>query len=752
MGAMIGGIVLTLSIAFKRVGYEAVPRRSVWRWLLLPSAFLFTCVYSLVLMALHLNPLWSFLGISLAFMAGAVLARQRGEEVWADPLDVSALYCIILTLGLSLNASREISGGLLLFFFATMYAILLQQRRAYWLFVPTVFALLAVVALFNHLIVFVVPAIAFPLIAAGIRHISTKQAASTRSQYPIVQWLVNAWEWPLLIAGGVYAGTVGLYDISSSTSTIQLAIGIACPVSIELAFFALSWYASAALGRVKGWLIPAFAFAASALLLPTNAFWALVLLTPALAALALAVRRFAGNAWSAPLALLALQAGIMAGITGFTQGYLEATAIVLLAFAIIAYITGMIEKTILPMWITPFFATWSVIVWAALLNDLSRPEIVALVAAALGMAVTLYRRADQPRFTLSALPLYATALFAALLTAFWPQSSAAQSITVAYSMLGFTAMTLGILLVERRPELLLFLAGCAAGTILLWYPRLDFISLMIAYSGLCVLVFATQFTWRILPHRRCWLKATTLHEVLSIGSQMLVVAAILTRGGLTSSDGNLAQVGAGALLVLAALIFFLGLLRPLTIALFLSAQVDGETEARHIQMANEARRRCYYIAGLLLSLVVSWELVALQETRLDVLLLAPASYLSIIAPFLMRDSVLRERRALGQAAAVVGACLLLLPALWFSFSDGNFLPTAILLGEALALLMLGMIARVRIFVLSSAGLVIVGTLHALFLETPPALTLMMTGVTLLAISTALILARHRLQIVWKQWE
>ncbi len=101
---------------------------------------------------------------------------------------------------------------------------------------------------------------------------------------------------------------------------------------------------------------------------------------------------------------------------------------------------------------------------------------------------------------------------------------------------------------------------------------------------------------------------------------------------------------------------------------------------------------------------------------------------------------------------MLGACLLLLPALWFSFNDGNVLPTAILLGESLALLILGMVARVRIFILSSAGLVIVGTLRALFLATPPSLTLMLTGVTLLLIATALILTRRKLQIAWKQWE
>ena len=46
---------------------------------------------------------------------------------------------------------------------------------------------------------------------------------------------------------------------------------------------------------------------------------------------------------------------------------------------------------------------------------------------------------------------------------------------------------------------------------------------------------------------------------------------------------------------------------------------------------------------------------------------------------------------------------------------------------------------------------IVKGLCGIFLATPPSLTLMLTGVTLLVIATALILTRHRLQIAWKQW-
>jgi len=150
--------------------------------------------------------------------------------------------------------------------------------------------------------------------------------------------------------------------------------------------------------------------------------------------------------------------------------------------------------------------------------------------------------------------------------------------------------------------------------------------------------------------------------------------------------------------------------------------------------------------------VISWELSTFGQTRLDILLLAPASYLSVIAAFLMRDETIPGRHWAGQIVALSGAALLLLPALWFSFSDSNLTPTLVLIGEALALLLLGIATRLRIFILSSASLLIVGTLRALFLSTPPSLALMVLGVMLVVIATALFLVRHKLRVAWTQWE
>ena len=664
--------------------------------------------------------------------------------------------------------------------------------------------------------------------------------------------------------------TTASYDVAASTSTIQTWLGVSCPVALELALLALVWYGSAALARVKVWLIPAAGFAIGASLLPDNLFRVLVGLAPALALLAVVTNRFAGREWSLPLAITALLCGIMAGYTGYTQDHLAAASFALLAFAVLAYGMGAVEDEIIPMWVAPFFATWSVIIAAGSLNDLYRPPLVAIAAAALGVAVSFFKLMPVPRigagrkrgFIAYSLPLYTTALIGAVLTgvfgslsdinrpfygavpdallyerrpgwlwlsaglAAWgtilavqltplyvpligagaaaagllagriikiapakaaaPVSLEVQSlrqftwsgpayllvglsavltgaraalpveqapgIFTASCLLAFTLIALGVMLVERLPELLVFPAGLAAWTIWLWYPPLDTASLMIAYSGLCVLIFALQLIWKALPPAEHLLPVGSLHTLLGLGGQVMVVLAIALQGGLNAGAGMLAHVGAASLLVLAALLFAYGWMRTHDVIPVVTVEGDEKANAARVQRAKEIQRWCYYGAGLLLSLVVSWELSAFGQTRLDVLSLTPASYLAVVAPFLMRDRLLSMHTGVGQVTAALGAALLLLPSLWFSFSESNLLPTLILVGEALALLALGIVTRVRTFILSSAALVVVGALRALFLSTPPSLALMLLGGILLAIATALFVARRQLRAAWKQWE
>lgn len=877
--ALAAGLVITLSVTITRAGFQHTAVQPAWCWMLLLGGFLLDFVSSLVIVSLHLTPAWFLLGLTLALMAGAVLVRQRAGVAWADPLDIGVLVNIALTLSLSGNLGQDAICALLLFFAATTYGILLYQHRQNWLVVPLLLAMLALPVLLSLTGVLLVSSIVLPLAAFAVHRLVPEKWSATPAKWLTDLRLADVWEWPLFAAGVVYGITIAVNDIAASTSTIQSWLGVPCPVALELALLALVWYVSAALARIKVWLWPAAGFAIGASLLPDNLFWALVGITPALAILAVVVRRLSNREWALPLSLTALLSGVMTGFTGFTQDHLGAAAWVLLAFAFLAYVIGAAEDEIIPMWVAPFFATWSVVISAGWLQDQYRPPIVAIAAAALGVAVSYFKLIPVYRigagrkhsFITYALPLYTTALIGAVLTgiagslssinspfygavpdallvyamvafavllyeqrpgwlwltaglAAWGTTLAIQLVPLyvpligagaaaagvfvgriiktaqakasvpvlmqrlrqftwswpwylvvglsalltgartalpveqaadnfmAYSLLALTIVALFVMLVERFPDLLVFPVGLAAWTIWLWSPFLDAASLMIAYSGLCVLTFASQIIWKALPPVKSLLSVGSLHNLLGSGGQSIVVLAILLQGGFSADAGRLVHVGAGSLFVLAALLFVYGWMRVHNVIPVVPVARDEKGAAACMQRAQAIQHWCYYSAGLLLSLVVSWELSAFRQTRADVLLLAPASYLVVAAPFIMRDKLLLAHRTVGQMAAVLGAALLLLPSLWFSFSESNLLPTLILVGEALTLLALGIVTRVRFFILSSAALVVVGALRALFLSTPPSLALMLLGGILLAMATALFVARRQLRAAWSKWE
>jgi len=874
------GVILSIDVTLDRAGSGRAPSKAAWCWLLLLSGFLLNWEYGIVVLALNIAPAWSFLGFTLVIMACAIAVRRLSGTAWANPLDVLALSDIAFTLSLSLNQNRDTISILLLSFAILLYAVLLYQRRQNWLFLPLIFAVLALPALWHRPFAMLLIGVLLPLASVAIRQLVSHSRNVAQAEAPANLNLANMWEWPLLAVGLVYGVVVAANDVAFSTSALQIAFGVHVPFPLELALLSLAWYASAALARVKLWLVPSVAFATGAVLIPTNSFWVLLSLAPVIAVLAVGISRFAGKDWALPVYTIALLSAVMTGYTGFTQDHLVATSWALLGFAALAYSIGVVENTRVASWMMPIFATWSVIVSAGFLGDLYRLPIVALVCAALGVSVGLLNLVALPYigsrsrngFLTYALPFYATALAAAVLTgvygtlaninrpfygavpdamllyaviafavlafeqrprwlwlvagfAIWgasltveltayyefgigigvtvvgllvervmkrPVTSAAtatfmqsarrftwswpwyvtglvaailtgdwaslsvnQPFTsgfIGYSLLAFTALALLIMLVERTPELLVFPAGLAAWTIWLWRPSLDLASLMTAYSLLCVLIFASQFIWRLIPPVTRWLPATRSQEILGIGGQVLVVLVIIGQGGLSAASGRLVHVGAGSLLALTILLFWYGRLYVSNAARMFSSTDDEGMQVKRLQRARAVEHWCNYAAGLLISLVVSWELAAFHQTRFDVLSLASASYLIVIAPFLMRDETLPERRGFGQVVSLLGASLLLLPALWFSFGGNNLTPTLILVGESTALLLLGIATRIRIFVLSSVALLIVGTLRALFLSTPPSLALMVLGGTLLAIATALFLVRHRLQVAWARWE
>ncbi len=652
------GLLLTISITLSRTGLRKVPVKAAWCWLLLLGGFLLNWEYSLVVLMLNIIPAWYFLGLTLVLVASAIFVRQRIGAAWANPLDVVALGEIVFTLLLSLDLNKDALIGLLLFFAALTYAVLIYQRRPAWLFLPLIFALLASSPLLERPIVMLVIAVLLPPASVVVhRLISMKWKVSHSGQSSILRLtgIADMWEWPLLIVGLIYGIVFSIHDVYIASSTVQNVSGLTFPIALEITLLSLSWYGSAAASRVKGWLIPATGFAIGALLIPTNSFWALVVLTPVAALLAVGVNRFAGRDWALPWSIVAVLGAVMTGYTGLTQNH------------------------------------QSIVPWV---------------------------------------------------------------------LLGYAGLALIIMLVERTPEMLVFPAGLAAWAIALWQPPLQIAALMIAYSLLCALIFASQFVWRVIPPATRWLPASILHTFLGIGGQVVVVLYIIVQGGLFASSGLLAHVGAAALLELAILLLVYGRVYSGDITRLVTSESDAARRDARILYARRVRHLCNYGAGLLLALVVSWELSALHQTRLDLLSLAPASYLSVIAPFIMRDEVLSHRHRFGQLVSFLGAALLLLPTLWLSFNDSNLLSTLILLGEALALLCLGIVTRVRnqalpgstnldnttssTLVYASVSMIIVGAMRALFLTgqgVPVVLTV--GGLILVAFATGLKLASAR---------
>jgi hypothetical protein len=873
------GIALVVSVTFYRAGSGKTPAKAGWCWLLLLGGFLLTWGYSIVVLASGIEPLWAFLGLALVILAGTVVVRRVFGAAWSTPLDVLALFEMTLTLSLSLNQNPDIISALLLSFAALLYLVLLYQQRQNWLFSPLIFALLALPTLWSRPFAMLLLGVILPLVSVVIHQFASSKRNITSTSVRADLDLLHLWEWPLLAAGLVYGTAATIYTVTNGISAMQNSFGINVPIAVEIALLSVSWYASAALARMKVWLVPSVAFAIGALLIPNNSFWVLLGLTPVLGILGVAISRFAGRDWALPLYIAAVLSAVMTGYTGFAQDHLVATSWALLGFAVIAYIIGAVEKTQISMWLMPVFATWSVIVSAGPLGDLYRPPTVVLVCATFGVCVGYFKLTPLPLFgsigknklLAYALPFYATALAAAVLTgvygtfakinkpfygavpdalliyaviafvivvierqprwlllvagfAIWGTfltlqltayymlgtgiamalaglitgllakrftSNASQSISmqplqqftwswpwyvtalvaaiftgywtslplvqpitgfIGYSMLAITTIALVVMLVERRPELLVIPAGLAAWTLWLWAaPPLDLTSLMIAYSLLCLVIFAMQFVWRIIPPAAHWLPDAFPSVILDLGGQIIVVLYIIGQRGFSADSGQLVHVGAGSLLELAILLFWYGSLHTGIVAREY-ASAGEESRSKRLEHAKALQHWCFYTGGLLLSLVISWELSAFGQTRLDMLLLAPASYLSVIAGIIMRDETLPWGHWIGQIVALSGAVLLLVPSLWFSFSDSNLAPTLVLIGESLALLLLGIATRLRIFILSSASVLIVGTLRALFLSTPPSLALMVLGVMLVVIATALFLVRHKLKIAWTQWE
>jgi hypothetical protein len=863
-------LFVTFDIAVARAGLGRVPVRATWCWLLVMSGTLLIAGYGLEVLLWHASPLRAFLTLSLALLAGAVLARRLLGPAWANPLDVLTLYSSAFTLLLTLDRTPEIISVFLLGYAALFYVALLYQRRPLSSLLSAALALLALPLLLRHAPAVLGLSLLSPLLAAGM------QQAGLFGERAITRMRLFAWVLlgPALLYGLIITGS----DSLSGTGVFAQATGFYVPVAAEIALQGVVWYAAALFARSKIWLVPALLFASIALLLPTNTFWIMSALTPCLAILAVENERRAGLTWALPLYGLALLSAVMTGYTGLAHP--QALSWVLLGFALLAYGIGLWSKHASALWLTPLFATWALVVAAGGQGDLFRAPLVAMVSAGAGFACSrapLPLMGSQSRDTTVlryALPWYTTALAAAILTgvyglvgdvnqpfygalplalliyalvAFvllqsekrsrwnwlvavfacwsmlltqrlslvpilgagtsmillgllsgrlaWPLSTTRETVhsrspkpgglavswpwycaflvsvlilgispsvpgqaltasMVVPGMLIFSTLALVVMLVERAPEFLLFPLGISAWAMFLRPSTPNTVGFILSCTLLCLLIFAAQFIWRLLSAATRWLPETSLHNSLSLGGLCFVLLYACEHGALSADAGELAHAGVLALVALSLLLCLYGWLHPATVVRSLPQNMQEAQRAKRLEGARALQHWCFYVTGLLFSLAISWELLAFHQTNFDMLSLAPASYLIIVSPLLLRDQALPERRAAGQLLALTGAALLLLPALWLSFNGADMWSTAILLSEALALLALGLLARLRIFILSGAGLIVIGTLRLLFLSVSSevSILLMVSGSMLVLLATLLILFRHRLQIAWGRWE
>lgn len=456
--------------------------------------------------------------------------------------------------------------------------------------------------------------------------------------------------------------------------------------------------------------------------------------------------------YSLPFYVTALASAVLTGMYGMLFGsnhpFTSAIPDALFLYALVAYVVLVFERKPLWLWLVATFALWGMF----LATPLSAASSfgygalvpfttyylagVALATGIVGMVTgRIAKRNSQKALAFPFSwnwPWYLVALLTIVVTVLWNYSVASVLLpsAIAYGCIfAFILLTLGITLVEQRPTFLTMPIALAIWLVIQTHWQLW--QQMAALSILFLLVFAASYAWPVASTKRQTMQHKVLYTLLGLAGQVFVVLAIIAQGGLVTNIGALGHVGVGVLLLLAVQLFWYG----------------------WVQTARQPWTM--YSAGLLVALAISWELSMLQQTRIEWLTLAPATYLIVVAPFLARDERVPNNHRIGQVCSILGSALLLLPTLWSSFSEASIQPTFILAGEALFLLLLGVGTHVRFFVLSGAALVVVSAMHALFLPSlglPPSLALTIMGITLLALATALSLARHRVQAVWTRLE
>jgi hypothetical protein len=676
-------------------------RANKWPWALLFSGALFIWMFSAIVLWAQVNALWCFFALTLLLIAIAMLARRKAGTRWSHPLDMLVLRDAVLTLLVSRNWGHvEFTLYALALIF---YAVLLMQRRSLWLFIPFIFALFGLHFLFQGGVKLVLLAGILLPFAATIFHRLAGQRVRLRLPLTINKERFNAaweWEWPLVVYALICGASLLTFGPSWPT-LLSPWVQIQVSPAVGMAVVALVWYGCAGLARSKAWLVPAGAFAVAALFFIDQQWQALAAITLAGALAGLIASRSAGKLWAVPWYVTALLSAVMLGITTTPK---PLALWLLPGVAALIVLVSSLEKRSEGNWLAALFAIWSFGIAAYLydtlflfLAALSCASIAAILSVSIGR-VRSRARLRSKAFLTYPLPAYTLLLTAATLMGIGQTLAPFAQFPLWLALLLVAVVLFLVMLIERAPEALVLVAAFAAWAIARGGPGTW--QSILAYSVLCTLIFLAQFVWRTLRPVTNWFPAEALPRAMALGGQTLVVLFAFASTA-TSDQGALAQAGVCSLLILTGLTAWFA----------------------YTQHTRQIRFWSNYSAGLLLALALMWELYVLAGSVFpELLIIPPASYLTVTAPFLLREKTLPGGRSGGYIAAVSGSLVLLLPSFIISLGSrgaigpipGAPLAVLLLLGETLALFLLGIMFRVRFFVLGGAALVVVGAVRALF--------------------------------------
>lgn len=702
--------VIAAERGLQNVAPAPATKTNSWPWLFLLSGVLLNWAYGALMLPLSLARfggvsafVWSLALLALVLTCVAFVVRQR-HALLAGPLDVLA-FCEALLAGFLASQQQSMQGTLILAGFAALfYLVLLFQRRFFVLFLPLLLALLALPGLTAQPRALYLAALLLPLAAAVIRRLRLpaldtlwRERVPATWNKPPLAWLkgprqhwLPGWEWPLLVFA-LPGGLLALKAEPLLLTTLGQTWNMHFPFSAAPVLLALAWYLCAALANAKWWLPGTLVFALISVLYPGNSFWGLALIAPLLTLTGLLVGKLADQGWATPLyvtgaftsLVVGLESGLLSGsytLAGISVSASVLVALILLGYAALSYLASLLSRRAFTSWVGLLFALWGL--WAG--------RDVALLAPCLGLLAGLGAMLMAKR-SLLRWQWYGIALAAALIAGL----SASQFSGPA--LLLFTCLASAAMLRERRPELLFLAFGLGCWTIVRWLAPADLAWQFLAGDLLCLLALTSQFTWHELQAvGRISRNPLFPARLLGLGGQgLLVVLAMIWGGPFTPAPLN--QMGVVALLVLAAMLVWSG----------------------YLQYAPEIRRLCFYGAGLLITLLIPWESVIIfrPSPSLDLLLLAPSGYLTIIAPWLMREQRWPALRSTGRAAAIVGALGLLVPACTLSLlnpPEQQWLSILLILAVSLGLFFLGLISHTSLFTYTGAALVVIGSIRGLF--------------------------------------